>query len=571
LNPKKSSMNMTNNEPDPISPMIEIIKNSLTAITDEMGATLKKSSYSPNIKTREDHTCSLFNDRLEMLAQTAHQIGHLGAFPFIVKETMKEHDVNRLEPGDTIILNDPYRGGTHLPDIILISPIFFNHRPWGFVGNLAHHSDVGGMSPGSMSGTATEIFQEGIRIPSVMYMRKGKVVPDIQKMILANVRTPEERKGDLAAQIAANNIGIRRVHELINRYGLLKLNQFCDSLIEYCERRMCLEIRKIPDGMYEAEDFMDDDGTTDKPIRVKLCINKRGEDITFDFTGTDEQRLGPCNADYYQTMSLVMYTLRCITDPDIPQNEGCYRPIRLIVPKGTALNRRFPAASAAGWEITRRVIDVFCRALKDVMRESVPAGSNGALNQFSFGGPMAERGHYAVYETMGGGFGARYNKDGMDGVHSVSNTKNTPVEEMELSYPVFYRRYSLWPDSEGAGKYRGGIGMMREITFLTDVTVTSITDRVKFKPWGIGKGEDGSGSEFLIDSPDSSRQMKSKDLQRLSAGDTLCMHTTGGGGYGDSKERNSELVRLDVADEKISPMRAHEKYAWDGNPPENDS
>ncbi|MDP6366394.1 MAG: hydantoinase B/oxoprolinase family protein [Nitrospinota bacterium] len=564
-------MNVTNDAPGVSPAMIEIIKNSLTAITDEMGMALKKSSYSPNIKTREDHTCSLFNDRLEMLAQTAHQIGHLGAFPFIVKKTMKEHDVNRLEPGDTIILNDPYRGGTHLPDIILISPIFFGGRLWGFVGNLAHHSDVGGMSPGSMSGTATEIFQEGIRIPSVMYMRKGKVIPDIQKMILANVRTPEERKGDLSAQVAANNIGIRRVNELIDQYGLSELNRYCDSLIEYCERRMRSEIRKIPDGTYEAEDFMDDDGTTDKPIRVKLRIDKWDEDITFDFTGTDEQRLGPCNADYYQTMSLVMYTLRCITDPDIPQNEGCYRPIRLIVPKGTALNREFPAASAAGWEITRRVIDVFCRALKEVMRESVPAGSNGALNQFSFGGPMPEEGRYAVYETMGGGFGARYNKDGMDGVHSVSNTKNTPVEEMELNYPVLYRRYSLWPDSEGPGKFRGGVGMMREITFLTDVTVTSITDRVKFKPWGIGKGGEGSGSDFLIDSIDSPRRMKSKDLQRLKAGDTLCMHTTGGGGYGDSKERDSELVRLDVADEKISPGRAREKYDWDGNPPEDDS
>jgi N-methylhydantoinase B len=385
-------MNVTDDAPDVSPAMIEIIKNSLTAITDEMGMALKKSSYSPNIKTREDHTCSLFNDSLEMLAQTAHQIGHLGAFPFIVKETMKEHDVNRLEPGDTIILNDPYRGGTHLPDIILISPLFYKDRLWGFVGNLAHHSDVGGMSPGSMSGTATEIFQEGIRIPSVIYMRKGKVIPDIQKMILANVRTPEERKGDLSAQVAANNIGIRRTLELIDRYGLADLNQYCDSLIKYCERRMRSEIRKIPDGKYEAEDFMDDDGTTDEPIRVKLCIDKKDEDITFDFSGTDEQRMGPCNADYYQTMSLVMYTLRCITDPDIPQNEGCYRPIRLIVPKGTALNRKFPAASAAGWEITRRVIDVFCRALKDVVSESVPAGSNGALNQFSFGGPVPEGG-----------------------------------------------------------------------------------------------------------------------------------------------------------------------------------
>ncbi len=554
-----------------ISPaMLEIIKNSLVAITDEMGLALKKSSYSPNIKTREDHTCSLFNRRLEMLSQTAHQIGHLGAFPFIIKETMKEHRIEDIEPGDAILLNDPYRGGTHLPDIILISPVYHQGRIWGFVANLAHHSDVGGMSPGSMSGTANEIYQEGLRIPSVKYMRRGEVVPDIQKMILANVRTPRERKGDLAAQIAANNTGIRRVLELIDRYGAETLEGYCDALIGYCERRMRAEIVKIPDGTYTGEDFMDDDGSTDEPIRLKLQIQKRGGEIVFDFTGTDAQRPGPCNATYYQTMSLVMYTLRCITDPDIPQNEGCYRPLRLIAPKGSALNASFPAACAAGWEICRRGIDVVCRALKDVMPESVPAGSNGAMNQFSFGGPTLDGGHYAYYETMGGGFGARFDKDGMDGVHSVSNTKNTPVEEMELIYPVFFRRYALNPDSEGAGKYRGGIGMIREVTFLTDVTLTLISDRVKFHPWGIAGGGEGVGNRFWIETPEGRRPMKSKDFQRVKAGDTLCLHTTGGGGYGDPGERNPDAVRRDVADGKIGPGRAGKDYGWDGNPPEED-
>ena len=564
-------MNAKNSRGDVSPAMIEIIKNSLTAITDEMGTALKKSAYSPNIKTREDHTCSVFNIRLEMLSQTAHQIGHLGAFPFIIKRTMEEHDIASLEPGDGILVNDPYRGGTHLPDIILISPLFYRDRLWGFVGNLAHHSDVGGMSPGSMSGTATEIFQEGLRIPSVMYLKKGKVVPDIQKMILANVRTPEERKGDLAAQIAANNTAIRRVRELIDRYGFDEFNGYCDALIAYCERRMCAEIKKIPDGVYEGEDFMDDDGSTDEPIRLKCKITKENDEITFDFEGTDKQRPGPCNATYYMTMSLVMYTLRCITDPDIPQNEGCYRPLHLKIPEGTALNARFPAACAAGWEISRRGIDVVCRALKDAMPESVPAGSNGALNQFSFGGPRPEGGQYAYYETTGGGFGARYDKDGMDGVHSVSNTKNTPVEEMELNYPLMYRCYALRPDSEGPGKFRGGIGIRREVTFLTDVTTTSISDRVKFKPWGINEGGEGIGNTFFIDTPDGPRPMKSKDFQRAKSGETLCIHTTGAGGYGPVEERDPEAVRLDVADGKISPARAREVYGWDGKAPEDDS
>jgi N-methylhydantoinase B len=560
-----------NNRADVSPAMIEIIKNSLTAITDEMGMALKKSSYSPNIKTREDHTCSLFNLKLEMLAQTAHQIGHLGAFPFIIKKTMEEHDINSLEPGDGILVNDPYRGGTHLPDIILISPLFYKDRLWGFVGNLAHHSDVGGMSPGSMSGTATEIFQEGLRIPSVMYMKKGKVVPDIQKMILANVRTPVERKGDLAAQIAANNTAIHRVTELIDHYGFEEFDGYCDALVEYCERRMRAEIRKIPDGVYEGEDFMDDDGTTDEPIRLKCKITKEDDEITFDFEGTSEQRLGPCNATFYMTMSLVMYTMRCITDPDIPQNEGCYRPLHLKIPKGAALNANFPAACAAGWEISRRGIDVVCRALKDAMPEKIPAGSNGAMNQFSFGGPRLDSGHYAYYETTGGGFGARFDKDGMDGVHSVSNTKNAPVEEMELNYPVRYRCYALRPDSEGSGKYRGGIGIRREVTFLTDVTTTSISDRVKFKPWGIKEGGDAIGNKFFIDTPDGPRPMKSKDFQRAKSGETLCIHTTGAGGYGHVSERDPEVIRIDVADGKISPERAREVYGWDGKPPENDN
>ena len=543
---------------------LEIVKNSLTAVTDEMGLALKKSSYSPNIKTREDHTCSIFNARFEMLAQTAHQIGHLGAFPFIIKETMKEHRVEDLEPGDTIILNDPYRGGTHLPDIILISPIFHHGRLFGFVGNLAHHSDVGGMAPGSMSGTASEIFQEGIRIPSILYAKRGVVIPDVQKMILANVRTPQERKGDLSAQLAANNTGIRRVHELIERYGFDELSQRCDELIAYCERRMRAELMKIPDGEYHGQDFMDDDGVSDIPIKLVVTITKRNDEVTFDFTGTDAQRNGPCNATHYMTMSLVMYTLRCLTDPDIPQNEGCYRPIHLVIPLGSALNAKFPAACAAGWEITRRGIDVVCRALLEALPDRVPAGSNGAMNQFSFGGPTLDGRRYAYYETTGGGFGARYDKDGMDGVHSVANTKNTPIEEMELSFPVFYRRYGLRPNSEGAGKYRGGIGLVREVTFLSDVTLAVISDRVKFHPWGIGGGAEAGGNCFWIESDGVRRLLRSKDLQHVKAGDTLGIYTSGGGGYGDPRKRDPEIVRRDIADGKISVERARSEYGWDG-------
>lgn len=546
-------------EIDPV--LLEILKGSLVAITDEMGIALMKASYSPNIKTRKDHTCCLFDDRLEMVAQTAHQIGHLGAFPYILKTVMKEHRPEEMRPGDQIIVNDPYRGGTHLPDIIMIAPVFHEGRLWGYVANLAHHSDVGGMSPGSMPGTATEIYQEGIRIPPVKLFREGVLQEELLKTILANVRTPEERRGDLAAQVAANNLGIRRLRELIARYGFDELHGYGRAIIDYTERRMRAEIARIPDGVYVGVDYLDDDGITDDPIKIAVRLEVKGDEITFDFSDTDPQRRGPTNCTEYQAMSLVMYTLRCLTDPDIPQNEGTYKPLKLVIPKGRALNARFPAACAAGWEISRRTIDSVSRALAQAMPHRVPAGSNGAMNQLTWGGINPETGEpFAYYETNGGGFGARPSRDGMDGVHSVSNTMNTPIEELELFYPVFVERYALRVGSEGAGKYRGGLGLTREIRFLTEVTVSIISDRERFRPWPIGGGQEAQGSDFYVISDTGRRKLGTKTVTRLRAGEILSLNTAGGGGYGDPRERDPEAVARDVADGKLLPERAREVY-----------
>ncbi len=546
-------------EIDPVT--LEILKGSLVAITDEMGIALMKAAYSPNIKTRKDHTCSLFDHRQEMVAQTAHQIGHLGAFPYILKAVMKEHRPEEMRPGDQIVVNDPYRGGTHLPDIIMIAPIFHQGKLWGYVANLAHHSDVGGMAPGSMPGTATEIYQEGIRIPAVKLFREGVLQEELLKTILANVRTPEERKGDLAAQVAANNLGARRVQELIDRYGFDELHAYSAALIDYTERRMRSEIARIPDGVYVGVDYLDDDGITDDPIKIAVRLEKRGDEITFDFSETDPQRRGPTNCTEYQAMSLVMYTLRCLTDWDIPQNEGAYRPLKLVIPKGRALNARFPAACAAGWEISRRIIDVVSRALAQAMPQRVPAGSNGAMNQFAWGGTNPETGEpFAYYETNGGGFGARPMKDGMDGVHSVSNTLNTPIEELELFYPVFVERYALREGSEGAGRYRGGLGITREIRFLADVTLSIISDREKFHPWAVAGGQEAKGSDFHVLSEEGKRLLRTKTITRLRAGEILSINTAGGGGYGDPRERDPEAVARDVADGKVSPERARGVY-----------
>ncbi|MBW1695433.1 MAG: hydantoinase B/oxoprolinase family protein [Deltaproteobacteria bacterium] len=545
---------------DPVK--LEILKNSFIGITEEMGIALKKSSYSPNIKTREDHTCSIFNNEMQMVAQTAHQIGHLGAFPNIIKQTMKEHRVEDLKPGDMIIVNDPYRGGTHLPDIIVISPVFYESRLWGFVANLAHHSDVGGIAPGSVPGNSTEIFQEGIRIPSVMLFKEGKLQEDIMKMILANVRTPEERKGDLNAQVAANQLGIRRIRELIRRYGFDEVLYYANESIRYAERRMRAEIEKLLDGVYEGIDYMDDDGITDEPVKIAMRIHKKGSDIEFDLSDTSAQRAGPTNCTFYMALSLIMYTVRCLTDPDIHQSEGCYRPTRTIIPEGKALNCRFPAAVAGGWEISRRGIDSVCRAFLKAMPGKVPAGSNGAMNQITFGGLFPDGRRFAYYETNGGGFGARSDKDGMDGVHSVSNTKNTPIEELELNYPIFIRRYGLRENSEGAGKFRGGLGIVREFEFLTDATFATMSDRQKFRPWGVDGGEEALGTDFALITGGKRKPLLTKSTGRARKGDVLSIRTAGGGGYGNPKERSPEAIRKDLEDGKISLKRAREVYGW---------
>ncbi len=546
---------------DPVK--LEILKNSFIGVTEEMGIALKKASYSPNIKTREDHTCSIFNNKMDMIAQTAHQIGHLGVFPSILKQTMKEHPVEGLKPGDMIVLNDPYRGGAHLPDIIVISPVFYESRLWGFVANLAHHSDVGGIAPGSVPGNTTEIFQEGIRIPSVMLFNEGVLQEDVFKMILANVRTPEERKGDLNAQIAANNLGIRRVLGLIDKYGFDELLFYADESINYAERRMRAEIEKLLDGVYEGIDYMDDDGITDDPIKIAMAIRKKGSNIEFDLSETSPQTRGPTNCTFYMALSLIMYTMRCLTDPDIHQSEGCYRPVKTIIPEGKALNCKFPAAVAGGWEIGRRGIDSVCRALLQAMPERVPAGSNGAMNQITFGGeyPDSER-RFAYYETNGGGFGARPDKDGMDGVHSVSNTKNTPIEELELNYPIFMRRYALRENSEGAGKYRGGLGIIREFEFLTDVSFATVSDRQKFRPWGIAGGGEALGTEYSLISGKEKKPVRTKSMGSAKKGDVLSIRTAGGGGYGDPKERSRESIKKDIEDGKISLERAKKVYGW---------
>jgi len=516
---------------------LEILKNAFTAIPEEMGAALKRTAYSPNIKERLDASCAIFDAKGRMLAQAEHIPVHLGAMPLTVEFALQHF--NDLQDGDQIVVNDPYHGGSHLPDITLIKPIFYNSKLVGYAVNRAHHADVGGMTPGSMPGNSTEIFQEGLIIPPCKLLTRGKENADIFEIIKANTRTPLERIGDIRAQIAANSLGAMRMTEHIQKYSVNTYTEFAASIIEYSEKRMRHAITKMPDGTYTAEDFMDDDGVTDQPVKIAVTLKIAGSAITISFEGTDSQRKGNINAPYAVTLSAVYYVLRCVTDPEIPPNHGCYLPVEVYVPEGTVLNPNPPAAVSSGnVETSQRIVDVLLLALHKAMPHKIPAQSQGTMNNVVIGGTVNGVG-FTYYETIAGGQGASPDKNGDDGIHThMTNTANTPIEALELSYPLRVECYELIPDSGGNGKFRGGLGIRRAIKVLTDDATLSIqSERREYPPKGLCGGENGrAGKNYLI--RDNKRlDLPSKVTIRLEKGDLVVMETPGGGGYGKVKEK----------------------------------
>ena len=526
---------------------LEILKCSLQSVAEEMGATLGRTAFSPNIKERKDFSCAVFDSNGRMVSQAEHIPVHLGSMPLSVKEALTEFT---LEEGDVIILNDPYWGGTHLPDITLIQPVFYNGL-LGFAACRAHHADVGGRTPGSMPGDSRELFEEGVIIPPVKLHRKGVVQEDILKLILRNVRTPDERKGDLRAQVSACEIGRRRIKELTDKYGLDIIQEAFEEIMNYSERRMRKKIEEFPPGDYSADDFMDNDGVTDDPVKIHVTV-KVEDGLTFDFTGTDSQRKGNINAVYAVTLSCVYYTVRCVTDPGIPPNEGCYRPVTIMVPEGCLLNPIHPRAVSAGnVETSQRIVDVLLKAFSHIVPEKVIAGCQGTMNNVTIGGSVAGK-SFAYYETIGGGMGARYNKDGIDGVHThMSNTLNTPIEALEMTYPFLVTGYSLLPGSGGNGKYRGGLGILRGIQVLTDCTISIQSERRKFAPYGLFGGEEGRKGRNLLIRDGDSMELPSKTTYELLKGDIITIETPGGGGYGNIKERPESLIKKDIREGRI--------------------
>jgi len=532
----------------------EVIRGGLEYIAEEMGIILRNTAYSTNIKERMDHSCAIFDDKGRMIAQAEHIPVHLGAMPLTVKTIMSEFE-EEFKPGDSYILNDPYLGGTHLPDITIVTPVFFDDKLVGFTVSRAHHSDVGGMLPGSMPGNATEIFQEGLRIPPVRIVRNRTVIKDVLRVIMANSRTPRIRKGDIMAQLAANWTGERRLKELISQWGINTYKLAVEDILDYSERRALAVIKRFPKREATAEDYMDDDGINSTLIRVSVKVSITDSSMTFDFTGTAKQVKGAINCPLAVTLSSSYYVFRAITDPTIPANEGLYRPLNVIVPKGTILNAEPPAAVVGGnVETSQRIVDVLLKAFSSIIPEKVPAASQGTMNNLIIGGINFDRHQFTFYETIGGGYGARPTKDGVDGIHShMTNTMNTPIEEIEARYPLMVVEYSLRKDSGGMGKYRGGLGIVRKFKALVPVVVSLLGERHKLPPWGLQGGEAGKiGVYYKITRTGEKIILPSKGSVNLDTNELIVLETPGGGGYGNPNKRNKKYLDKDILDEKIS-------------------
>lgn len=525
---------------DPI--LLQVFRNLLFSISEEMGVALCRSSFSPNIKERRDYSCAIFDAGGKMASQAAHLPAHLGSMPMSV-----EYVIERMElaPGDIVALNDPFHGGNHLPDITMIMPVY---APMGknknkliyYVANRAHHADVGGIAPGSMSIT-TEIFQDGVVIPPVHLVRQGKLQNEILELILANVRTPEEREGDLVAQIAANRVGERRLLEIIERYGLETTFRYTKGLQAYSERLTRAAIKSIPNGVYTFEDAMEDDGFGSGPVPIKVTITVKGDGIKVDFTGSAPQTRGSVNAVESIARTAAYYAIRCLVDYDIPNNSGCMDPIEVIAPLGTIVNSVFPAAVAGGnVETSQRMVDVVLGALAKACPDVVPAASCGTMSNLSVGGidprPGPRQGcQYAYYETTGGGMGGGPEGPGEDAIHThLTNTMNTPIEALEHAYPFRVVKYGICRGSGGKGKHRGGDGIVRDIEILGEATVSFMTERRSIPPYPLAGGKPGTPGRNAIIRGGKRIFVPGKARKEALPGDIISIQTPGGGGWGKS-------------------------------------
>ncbi|MSP11638.1 MAG: hydantoinase B/oxoprolinase family protein [Chloroflexi bacterium] len=550
---------------DPVK--FEVIRNALLEATEEMAIALRRSAYSTNIKTRADFSCAFFDRNLQAVAQAFTQAVHLGSMVELVPRVVRAYGPDNLGPGDVLLTNDPYQGGVHLNDITFISPVFYpagaaDGQLVGYVANLAHHVDVGGGAPASV-GAFREVYQEGVIIPPVKLVRGGEMVADVFRLVLAQIRSKHETAGDFRAQVAANNTGIRRIAELMGRFGPETVTFYIDELIAYTERRTRAELAMLPRGAFATEGVVDNDGFTEQPVHLAAKVVIDAEGVLFDLTGCDPQRKAPVNSTFAQTFSACAYALKCLIDPDIPANAGFYRLVRVVAPLGSVVNCTAPAPVVGGWETQTRLTDVFFKALAPAIPDKVPAGTKAMMCHAGFGGIDPRTGEYYCFlETMAGGYGGRSQSDGPDAVQTHGqNTENAPVEETEINYPVRITRYELVENSEGAGKYRGGLGLRRDYLFVDhEVTFTILADRDRWGPWGLFGGLPGQRAEYILNPDKAARLLGSKVTLELEPGDVVSYRTCGGGGYGPPLERDTERVLRDARQGKVSVARAREIY-----------
>jgi N-methylhydantoinase B len=539
----------------------EVIRNALVAATDEMVLALRRSAYSTNIKTRSDFSSAFFDAERRSVAQGFAQPVHLGSMVEQVPKTILAYGADKLGPGDMLLTNDPYPSGVHLNDVSLIAPVYADGGLIGYVANIAHHVDVGGGAPASI-GAFREVFQEGIIIPPVKLVAGGRIVPDIFKLVLAQIRSKHETSGDIRAQIAANTTGARRVQALVERHGRGTIVTAMRELLDYTERRTRAELARLPHGTYAAEGLVDNDGYTDEPVKLRAQVTLAPDGAHFDTTGSDPQRRAPVNSTYAMTFSACAYMLKCLIDPDLPVNDGFYRLISLDAPAGTVTNGNWPGAVVGGWETHDRLVEVLFRAVLPALPERIPAGTKGMMCQAGFGSLDVEAGTYTCfYETFAGGYGGRSTSDGPDAVQAHGqNTENAPIEETELNYPVRIGCLALVPDSDGAGRHRGGLGLRKDYVFDRATTYTILADRDRFGPWGALGGHDASVAEYVHVRDGVETRLGSKVTVELEAGDVISVRTCGGGGYGPPAERDPDLVRRDVREGKVSAERARDVY-----------
>jgi len=550
---------------DPVT--LEILGNRLLSVAEEVGETLVKTAFSTNIKERRDCSSAVFDRHGNMIAQAEHIPMHLGSMLGCVQAVLERVGAAELRRGDVYVTNDPYSGGgTHLPDITMVSPAFADGELVGFVANIAHHADVGGKVPGSTSGDASSIFQEGVRIPISRLQDGGRLRADVMDFIRVNSRTPLERDGDLNAQLAANAVGVRRLEEVVARYGVARFAEVSAALLDYAETLMRAGIARLPDGRSSFTDHMDDDGITlGVPLPIRVTVIVEGDVATVDLTGSSPQVRGPINVPLNGTLATIFYCFKALVGPDIPSNSGIYRALQVHAPEGTILNCVQPAAVGERIDTCQRLADAIFGAMSAIVPDRVLAASNSSVTTATFSGRHHETGEVFVYlETIAGGSGAHASGDGLSGVQvHMTNTSNLPVEALEREYPIVVTRYRFRQDSGGAGEFRGGLGIEREFEALQDgIAFSGLGDRQTTPPWGLLGGEAGATGAFeLRRSSGGAERLGSKVSDvTLTAGDRVAVLTPGAGGFGNPRARSPERVQRDIDDRRVSARAAADAY-----------